>query len=101
MHHEWPIDGAALAHDGEAGWSVRWAKPNRPDQMARVHYYFLFLPWLSQDAEVSLARTKNETLREDHRESLGHHAAIGVSLDAEWSPELLEAPDGATVTTGS
>jgi len=161
VYHEWPIDGARLALDGETSWSVGWAKPNAPEQMARVHYYFVFLPWLTQDTGIRLGRAESETLPGDDKESsvvnvvfgadtepsfrlfidsdthllrgfaagqalhtigkygdadgltvpadwttsvngqtIGHHAAIDVSLGATLDPALLERPEGAKVSSG-
>lgn len=70
LYQEWPVDGARMAFDGTRVWSVGWKRPNSPQGMARVHYRFLFLPWLTQDEGTVLARGDDETLPGDDRASL-------------------------------
>jgi hypothetical protein len=48
-YQDWPLDGASLAHDGRQVWSVNWRQSNPPKFMALFFYYFVNLPWLTQD----------------------------------------------------
>lgn len=54
-YQHWPLDNARLAFDGERTWTVNWGKGNPPAMMARVAFYFLNLPWVTQDESVQLA----------------------------------------------
>jgi len=47
-----PLWNARIANDNEKVWSTNWRFPNAPSQMLGIHYYFAFLPWLSQDEGV-------------------------------------------------
>lgn len=79
-YHEWPIDGAKLAHDGEGVWSTEWKRPNPPAGMLRIHYVLTFLTWLTRDEAASLTRVEPVTLPGDEVESLAVDVAFG---DAE------------------
>ena len=81
---EWPIDGAKLAHDGEDVWSVGWKRPNPPAGMANIHYYLIFLPWLTQQDGVRLSRADAGTLPGDDVESIVVDVAFGDG-DAPFS----------------
>jgi hypothetical protein len=54
-YHDWPLDKARLAFDGERIWTVNWGKGNPPAMMADVAFYFLNLPWITQDESAQLA----------------------------------------------
>ncbi len=53
-YHDWTLDGAQLAYDGQRVWTVGWRQGNHPAFMALFFYYFLNLPWITQDANVVL-----------------------------------------------
>ncbi len=56
-YHDWPLDGAQLSYDGNQVWTVDWAQANSPKMQALFFYYFIGLPWLTQDQNVKLSQT--------------------------------------------
>lgn len=52
---DWPMDDAAIGYDGESVWSTGWKKGNPPPSMVHFFYYFVGLPWLTQDDGVQLS----------------------------------------------
>jgi len=52
---EWPMDDARIGYDGKDVWSVNWNKGNPSPSMVHFFYYFVNLPWLSQDDGVILS----------------------------------------------
>lgn len=70
LYHEWPIDNAKLAFDGEETWWVNWQRPNSAVGMRRVHFGFVFMPWLTQQNNVTLARIDGDVLPDDDVESI-------------------------------
>lgn len=57
VYHDWPLDGAQLSYDGKQVWTVNWAQTNPPKMQALFFYYFIGLPWLTQDPNVKLSKT--------------------------------------------
>ena len=53
-YQEWPLDGAKIVYDGKQVWSTDWKRANPPKFMVNLTYYFLNLPWLTQDDGVKL-----------------------------------------------
>ena len=53
-YHTWPRDEARIGYDGTRCWSVGWKRQNPPKMMATVSFFFLNLPWITQDAGVRL-----------------------------------------------
>jgi len=56
MYHEWPLDEALLVYDGQKVWSKNWLRDNPPGMMAFVAYFFLNIPWITQDDGVVLGK---------------------------------------------
>jgi len=56
-YHDWPLDDAQLSYDGKQVWTVDWAQANSPKMQALFFYYFIGLPWLTQDPNVKLSQT--------------------------------------------
>jgi hypothetical protein len=52
---DWPMDDARIGYDGERVWSENWQKGNPSASMVHFFYYFVNLPWLTQDDGVILA----------------------------------------------
>lgn len=52
---EWPMDDARIGFDGEKVWSVNWNRGNPSAHMVHFFYYFVNLPWLTQDDGVILS----------------------------------------------
>lgn len=58
VYQEWPLHNAAMAYNGKETWSVDWKIGNPPKFEALFFYYFLNLPWITQDDNVSLSEAK-------------------------------------------
>lgn len=54
LYQDWPLVGSKLSFDGEKVWSVDWRIPNPPGHQQSVFFYYLNLPWLTQDDHVIL-----------------------------------------------
>jgi hypothetical protein len=54
VYQDWALDGARLGFDGNEVWSHNWSRPNPPTMMVYFFYYFVNLPWLTQDDGVVL-----------------------------------------------
>lgn len=52
VHQEWPLDDATLVCDGKDTWTVGWKKLNPPGMMAHVSFFFMNLPFITQDPSV-------------------------------------------------
>lgn len=58
VHQDWYLDDAEIAFDGEQVWSRNWHKANPPTAMLYFFYYFVNLPWLTQEDGVVLSEVK-------------------------------------------
>lgn len=54
-YQDWPVVGSKLSFDGEQVWSVDWRVGNPPSHQHSVFFYYLNLPWLTQDDHVVLS----------------------------------------------
>jgi hypothetical protein len=54
LYQTWPVDEAQLVYDGEEVWTVNWVRPYPPRFVAQIGFYFLNLPWITQDPGVIL-----------------------------------------------
>ena len=52
---DWPMDDARIGYDGKQVWSENWNKGNPSASMVHFFYYFVNLPWLTQDDSVILS----------------------------------------------
>ena len=52
---DWPMDDARIGFDGEEVWSTYWKRGNPSAFMVHFFYYFVNLPWLTQDDGVRLS----------------------------------------------
>lgn len=59
-YHKWPKDNALLADTGDKVWTVGWKRANPPKMMAGVSYFFLNLPWITQDKGAKLKLQQSE-----------------------------------------
>lgn len=55
VYQEWPYDGASIGYDGNVVWANNWRRANLPPFMVHFFYYFVNLPWLTQDNNVELS----------------------------------------------
>jgi hypothetical protein len=62
LYQDWPLDGAVLVYDGDETWTVDWSKPNQPKMMALFFFYFVNLPWVTQDDNVQLGKPERSSL---------------------------------------
>lgn len=71
--------GAMQAYwDGEKAWSVNWMVPMPPRFLALLNYYFVNLPWMTQDAGVNLGEPGTATLWDDPTE----YITVKMTFDA-------------------
>jgi hypothetical protein len=56
VHQNWYLNDAEIAYDGEMVWSKNWKKANPPTAMLYFFYYFINLPFISQDDGVMLSK---------------------------------------------
>ena len=54
LYQTWPEVGTLLSSDGREVWTVNWTKPFPPRFVAQIGFYFLNLPWITQDPGVIL-----------------------------------------------
>ncbi|WP_223789145.1 hypothetical protein [Marinicella meishanensis] len=55
VHQDWYMNDAEIAFDGTTVWSRNWQKANPPTAMLYFFYYFVNLPWLTQEDGVVLS----------------------------------------------
>lgn len=60
-----PATGTSLAWNGEKAWSANWSSRTPPRFMALLTYYFINIPWLTQDPGVELGEPGTGTLPGD------------------------------------
>ncbi len=54
LYQDWLEEGARLASDGNEVWTVSWSKVFPPAFVAQIGFYFLNMPWITQDRGVIL-----------------------------------------------
>jgi hypothetical protein len=55
VYQDWYLDDAEIAFDGEQVWSNNWRKANPPTAMLYFFYYFINVPFITQDDGVVLS----------------------------------------------
>lgn len=78
-------DGSSLAWDGAKAWSTGWESPIPPRFLALLNYYFLNLPWLTQDPGVQLGEPAAGSLPGDATEY--------VTVMMTFEPGTGDTPD--------
>jgi len=68
VYQHWPLDGAHLGYDGNEVWTQNWNRSNPPTMMVHFFYYFVNLPWLTQDEGVILGEPQTFTWPEINKE---------------------------------
>jgi len=53
-YQDWPLVGSKMTFDGEKAWSLDWRVGNPPNHQHSVFFYYVNLPWLTQDDFVQL-----------------------------------------------
>ena len=84
-YQDWPLDDAQIANDGKIVWSTNWDKGNPPRFMSGLTYYFLNLPWLTQDSGVKLSGPGKGKLPDSEKEYL--------TLRMTYEGEAGDTPD--------
>ena len=56
VYQKWPYDKAQIGYDDKQVWSRNWKRANPPSFMVSAFYYFVNLPWLTQDDGVILSK---------------------------------------------
>ncbi len=57
-YQDWPLVGSKMSFDGEKVWSVDWRVGNPPSHQQSVFFYYMNLPWLTQDDHVKLGEAE-------------------------------------------
>jgi len=55
VYQDWPYIDARIGYDGTDVWSENWQRGNPPALMVHFFYYFVNLPWITQDDGVLLS----------------------------------------------
>jgi hypothetical protein len=50
----WPLFDSQLTYDGNEVWATNWQVGNPPNHQHSVYFYYMNLPWLTQDNHVKL-----------------------------------------------
>ncbi len=53
-YQDWPLFGSQMTYDGNEVWATNWRVGNPPNHQHSVYFYYVNLPWLTQDATVKL-----------------------------------------------
>ncbi len=80
-----PGTDISLAWDGEKAWSTNWPDPTPVRFLALLNYYFINLPWLTQDPGVLLGEPATGRLRDDPTEY--------VTVMMTFEPGIGDTPD--------
>jgi len=67
-YQDWPLVGSKMTFDGQEAWSTDWRVGNPPNHQHSVFYYYVNLPWLTQDKNVKLGnveKVKHEAFKEE------------------------------------
>lgn len=75
----------SVAWDGENAWSVNWPDQTPVRFLALLNYYFINLPWLTQDPGVILGEPGTGRLRDDPTEY--------VTVMMTFAPGTGDTPD--------
>ena len=62
VFQDWEIDKSVLVFDGQETWTTNWRGGNPPRFMVHFFYYFVNLPWLTQDDNVLLGDVGHASL---------------------------------------
>ncbi|MEO1052693.1 MAG: hypothetical protein AAFX87_18815 [Bacteroidota bacterium] len=88
VYSEWPWPEkptASMAFDGEKTWTKDWSLPNGAKFMQHISFYFLFLPWLTQDDGVVLGEPGKGKLPHDDKEY--------ITVRMSFKPGTGDTPD--------
>ena len=84
-YQDWPLDEASIVYDGTSVWSVDWKRDNPPKFMVNLTYYFLNLPWLTQDDGVVLEGPGEGKLPKDDK--------TYITIRMTFEPGVGDTPD--------
>jgi len=60
-YQDWPLFGSKLTFDGTQTWTTDWRVNNPPNHEHSSFYYYVNLPWLTQDDNVALGQVEKMT----------------------------------------
>jgi len=80
-----PETDMSIGWDGEKAWSMNWPSPTPVRFLALLNYYFVNLPWLTQDPGVRLGEPGTATLRDGEIEY--------VTVMMTFEPGIGDTPD--------
>lgn len=75
---EVPGRDSSVVWDGERAWGINWEMPIPPRFLALLNYYFVCLPWLTQDPGVNLSVEGPVKILDDPTE----YVAVRMTFDA-------------------
>jgi hypothetical protein len=82
---DFPESNARIAWNGKEAWSENWKAPIPPRFLALLNYYFLNLPWLTQDRGVNFGEPAKAKLWDDPTEyttvKMTFNAGVGDTPD--------------------
>lgn len=67
-YQDWPLVGSKLSYDGQQVFTEDWRVGNPPNHQHSVFFYYVNLPWLTQDKNVALGaveRTKHQAFKNE------------------------------------
>jgi len=67
-YQDWPLFGSQLTFDGNEVWTTNWRVGNPPNHQHSVYFYYVNLPWLTQDSNVKLGevtKLKHEAFKNE------------------------------------
>lgn len=77
---DFPDADMSLAWDGERAWSTNWKMPMPPRFLALLNFYFVCLPWLTQDPGVILGDPGKAHLWDDPTEYITVRMTFGEGV---------------------
>ena len=78
LYQVWPESDTLLASDGTEVWTVNWQVPFPPRFVAQIGFYFLNMPWITQDAGIVL----EESGRGPHPASSAEYIKVAMSFES-------------------
>ena len=82
VYQDWPIHESEMAYDGKETWAINWKVGNPPKFQVHFFYYFLNLPWLTQDDNIRLGEV-NKTSVEGYPNEL-----LTISMEFNKKPTV-------------
>ena len=78
LYQVWPENDILLASDGTEVWTVNWTVPFPPRFVAQIGFYFLNMPWITQDPGIRL----EELGRGSHPVTTTEYIKVAMSFES-------------------